>query len=102
MANRHSNKKLRAEIRARMESTGETYQQARARILARVRATNEPRTDLVAVSYFGLPGTLATVETAAGEVMFAFIPSSTLWGRGYPDPFPLSFFRGHAVPRGVQ
>lgn len=66
MANRHSHKKLRAEIRARMASTGESHQTALRRILAsrsherRVEGSGVP--DLIATSYFGVPITLAAYE----------------------------------------
>jgi hypothetical protein len=101
MANRHTHKKLRAEIRARMIATGESYQKARARILSSVAAQDRPRTDLVPVSYFGIPATLATLETH-GVAVLAVVPSSTLWGRGYPHPFPLPLLRGLLRTRGVQ
>ena len=93
MANRHTHKKLRAEIRARIKTTGESYQQARARILSHTTLRNAPRVDLVPFSYFGLPGTLASFETE-GAAMFAFVPSSRSWRRGYPHSFPLPFLRG--------
>ena len=63
MANRHSHKKLRAEIRTRMASTGESYQAAWRRLVAlrsnerRSQPTGVP--DLIAASYFGLPITVA-------------------------------------------
>jgi hypothetical protein len=71
MANRHSHKKLRAEIRDRMISTGEGYQTARQRILACTRAgayqrahlaredRKTPAVDLIPLTFFGLPVTLA-------------------------------------------
>jgi hypothetical protein len=101
MANRRTHKKLRAEILARMSATGESYQQARARILSRAAPPNGVRTDLVPVSYFGLPGALATMESN-GITVFALIPSSTLWGRGYPHPFPLPLLRSLSRLGGVQ
>ncbi len=61
MANRHAHKKLRAEIRARMTETGESYQAARRRVLARSRQ-QAGAVDLVPFTYFGLPVTLATRE----------------------------------------
>jgi hypothetical protein len=65
MGNRHHHKKLRAEVRARMARTGESYQRA----LARIREECEGRApardvDLVAFEYFGVPATLATFEIA--------------------------------------
>jgi hypothetical protein len=61
MANRHANKKLRAEILARMRETGESYQTAYARVVARARLPDAARTaDLVACTRFGVPMTLIT------------------------------------------
>ena len=59
MANRHSHKKLRAEVRARMGRTGESYQAARERVLATSMHT---AVDLVPFRFFGVPMTLATAE----------------------------------------
>jgi hypothetical protein len=42
MANRHPHKKLRAEVRFRMRTSGETYQQALACILSRLRGYPQP------------------------------------------------------------
>ena len=58
-------------------------------------------TDLVASSYFGIPCTLATVESPGG-VMFALVPSSTLWDRGRPLPMPLPRWRSLPRARSVQ
>jgi hypothetical protein len=73
MANRHAHKKLRLAARARMATTGETYQTARARILqlhqpagrppATPRATDSS-VDLLSIRYFGVPAALATFEIA--------------------------------------
>jgi len=101
MANRHTHKKLRAEIRARIKATGETYQQARARILSRATSLNVARTDLVPLVYFGLPATLATFEVR-GVAVFAFVPSSTLWGRCEPRQYPLPLLRSLSRAQGVQ
>jgi hypothetical protein len=62
MSNRHAHKKLTAEIRARMAKTGERYQTARDRILARPR---DPASavDLVPCARFGVPTTLAILST---------------------------------------
>lgn len=62
MANRHSHKKQRAEIRARMAQTGESYQKARQALLVR-RDVPERHVDLVPFSFFGVPMTLATMVT---------------------------------------
>jgi hypothetical protein len=65
MGNRHHHKKMRADVRAIMARTGESYQQ----VLVRLRARAQPRpaaeghqVDLLPVSYFGLPVTVATFE----------------------------------------
>jgi hypothetical protein len=65
MGNRKHHKKLRAEARATMAATGESYQTVLLRL--RARARNRPATqthppDLLSVAYFGLPVTLATFE----------------------------------------
>jgi hypothetical protein len=67
MANRRSHKKLRAEARARMVRTGESYQRALQQILGeqeRQRHFGElvPLDDfeLTDFTYFGRPATLAT------------------------------------------
>ncbi len=61
MANRHSHKKLRAEIRAWMARTGENYQKARHRLLEH-RVGRQDGADLIAITYFGVPVTVATFE----------------------------------------
>jgi hypothetical protein len=101
MANRHSHKKLRVQIRARMARTGESYQRARDHLLASERSDTPPRTDLVPFSYFGIPATLATIEDR-GLTVFSVLPSSTLWQKGYPHPLPISLLRTALRPRGVQ
>jgi hypothetical protein len=67
MANRHSHKKLRAEIRARMARTGESYQQARQGLLAppswsssSVPAQACSGFDLLEFRYLGKPAVLAS------------------------------------------
>ena len=99
MANQHTHKKLRAEIRVRMEATGEKFQTARARILAAAR--DRPTTDLIPFSFFGLPATLATID-AWGFAVFAIVPSSRLSGHGYPHPFPAPLLRTLLRTKGVQ
>jgi hypothetical protein len=101
MANRHAQKKLRAAIRARMTSAGEPYQKAREHVLSGRPPHDPPGMDLVAFSYFGLPATLATIAMP-GFTVFAIVPSSRLWGRGYPDPPPIPWLRAALRPRGVQ
>lgn len=58
MANRHTHKKLRAEVRARMAATGESHQTALQRIRERSKPASEAP-DLLAARYFGLPITIA-------------------------------------------
>lgn len=84
MANRHSHKKLRAEIRALMTETGESYQAARQRILVRT-VGKQTRVDLVPFRYFGVPMTLATTE---GRVVHsvAVLRSTPTSSRAYPLP----------------
>lgn len=85
MGNRHHHKKLRAEARARMARTGESYQQALTRLRdERERATHAPArdVDLVAIAYFGAPATLATFEIA-GRLACVVVSSRHLAG-----PFP--------------
>jgi hypothetical protein len=65
MANRHSHKKLRAEARARMALTGETYQQARQQSLALQASSCAPAGPVqgfavLEFSHFGEPAVLAT------------------------------------------
>lgn len=68
MANRHRHKKRRAEIRARMAATGESYQTALARLASDrnrgshrlQRALRAP--SLLRTSYFGVPVTIAVYE----------------------------------------
>jgi hypothetical protein len=95
MANRHAHKKLRAAIRARMKSTGESYQKVRACLLA----SPLPHVDLVPFTWFGVPVTLATMESN-GVAIALLVPSSRLWPRGYP--YPLAPLRAAMRPRGVQ
>jgi hypothetical protein len=99
MANRHAHKKLRAEIRARMAETGESYQKARTCILAQKSGASDPKADLVHCSYFGFPLALATIE-ARGTAIAILVPSSRMWGRGYPQPYPPSLLRAAMRARG--
>jgi hypothetical protein len=58
MGNRRHHKKLRAEARARMARTGESYQQA----LDRIRGARGTNVALLRIDLFGVPATLATFE----------------------------------------
>jgi hypothetical protein len=68
MANRHCHRKRRAEIRARMAATGESYQAALARLVSEgSRGTHRLHRSvrapwLLPASYFGVPVTLAVYE----------------------------------------
>jgi hypothetical protein len=101
MANRHAHKKLRTEVLSRMRTTGESYQQALASILSNRNGAKRTRADLVPFVYFGVPATLAIVETN-GMAVAVVVPSSRLWGKGYPHPFPVPVLRGLLHTRGVQ
>lgn len=99
MANRHAHKKLRGEVRARMAATGESYQQARARVVTGVSGTS-PRTDLLHASYYGVPVTLATIEMH-GMAVAVLIPSSKVWKRGYPLSSPVPLMQAAMRSRGA-
>jgi hypothetical protein len=99
MANRHAHKKLRAEVRARMAATGESYQQAHARIATR-QVSAAPQTDLVPVSYYGIPLALATIEMH-GMAVAVLVPSSRLWHQGYPTQSPVPLMRAAMRSRGA-
>jgi hypothetical protein len=90
MANRHAHKKLRAEIRARMRVTGESYQRARARILRSGRV----RAELTVAQHFGRPRTIATIEVY-GVALNMVVP------RLDARDTPLSTLRA-SLPRGVN
>jgi hypothetical protein len=100
MANRHAHKKLRAEIRIRMAATGESYQQAHARVATRQVSATAPQTDLVPVSYYGIPLALATIEMH-GMSVAVLVPSSRLWRHGYPGQSPVPLMRAAMRSRGA-
>jgi hypothetical protein len=100
MANRHAHKKQRTQVRARMASTGESYQKALAHILAQRVQSSSAQTDLVPFSYFGIPVTLATIQMH-GMTVAVLVPSSRLWGHGYPHPFPVPMMRAAMRSRGA-
>lgn len=83
MANRHSHKKLRAEVRARSAETGESYQAARAHILA--RRSRDTAVDLIPFRYFGVPMTLATAAVN-GVQSVAVLRHAPTSARLYPLP----------------
>ncbi len=91
MGNRHHNKKLRAEVRARMARTGESYQQALARVVdERAGSVLARGVDLMEIAYFGVPATLATFEIA-GRLACVALSSCHLAG-----PLPRSVLLGLA------
>jgi hypothetical protein len=91
MANRHANKKLRIAVRARMATTGESYQKALAQVCHLHEATGpapastdatDRGVDLVSIRYFGVPAALATIPIAG---RLAVLVVSSAHHRG---PFP--------------
>ena len=105
MGNRHRNKQRQRAVRARMASTGESYQQALSSLLAPrepARLTRmEPSAtridaDLVPVRYFGLVLALATFEIAG---RLSVLVLSGPQGRG---PFPLNPLRALGATRAVH
>lgn len=96
MANRHTHKKLRKEVRSRMARTGESYQQALQRTLARQTSTQRavyiPVPDLIATSYFGVPITIAAYE------VLSHLRVIVVSGSGGPLGLPL----GHASPLAIH
>lgn len=95
MANRHSHKKLRAEVYARMAQTGESYQAARQRIVMRTREKGSP-VDLVPFRFFGMPMTLATTEGGVVHSV-AVLRATPTSSRSYPLPLA-----AWLLPRGVN
>jgi hypothetical protein len=86
MGNRNHHKKLRAEARATMARTGESYQKVLVRLRARAQrrpAAEARQVDLLPVTYFGLPVTLATFEIL-GNVSCVMI-SAHHRARPFPD-----------------
>jgi hypothetical protein len=93
MANRHSHKKLRAEVKARMARTGESYQEARRRIQAEgSRPARAPSAhyeldafELTEFTYFGKPAMLATwttFGTAHGAMLLTdIVRHPLLWSK---------------------
>jgi isoaspartyl peptidase/L-asparaginase-like protein (Ntn-hydrolase superfamily) len=100
MANRHAHKKLRADIRASMAATGESYQQAHARVATRRLSATGPQVDLVAVSYYGIPLALATIEMH-GMSIAVLVPSSRWWRDGYPAQSPVPLMQAAMRSRGA-
>jgi hypothetical protein len=84
MGNRHHHKKLRAEVRARMARTGESYQRALARIQSERAESATGTVDLLPIEYFGTPAALATFDIA-GRLACIVVSN-----RYVPRPFPTS------------
>ena len=92
MANRHSHKKLRAEVRARMASTGESHQAALQRIRTRRAdpSADRPRTpDLIATNYFGVPITVAAYEILSHVRLILVSGLGAPMGLPWGSPSPL-------------
>jgi len=98
MANRHTNKKLNAAIRRRMDQTGESYQQARGRVLSADSAAGPDGVDLLVANYFGWPITVAVFESTmpVGRPVILRVTSARGWEVGADMPLPLMYFR-HGV-----
>ncbi|WP_394823641.1 hypothetical protein [Pendulispora albinea] len=87
MANRHSHKKLRAEVRARMRETGESYQTAHRRIVAAAEWRQAKRhqpgaVDLVPFTFFGTPAFLSVTDATFVQVLTVMQhtpPSARTW-----------------------
>jgi hypothetical protein len=94
MANRHTHKKLRAEVRARMAATGESHQTALQRILLRRAAsrTGAPARvpELIATTYFGVPITVAAYEVLSHVRLILVSGSGGLLGLPWGVPSPIS------------
>jgi hypothetical protein len=102
MANRHSHKKLRLDVRRRMALSGESYQKALREIqqeLQRRTFRGSSAVDLIQAHYFGVPIILATFEARepVGRPVITRVPSAHLGETGLPPP-PFMMVR----PRGVQ
>ena len=105
MGNRHGHKQLRRAVRARMVRTGESYQQARAAVLASELPKGLARTrpaattlgvDLLPIRYFGVDAALATFEIAG---RLSVLTISSPYSRG---PFPLNPLIALGPPRAVH
>ena len=103
MANRHTHKKLRAEVRARMAATGESHQAALTRVLAERaqreggNSTPESLPDLIPVTYFGLKLTVAVFDVLSHLRVVVVSGVGGLVGLPFGDPSP---FR--AQPEALQ
>jgi hypothetical protein len=80
MANRHSNKRLRNAVRARMAATGESYQQALSQLRVQRAETTDcverraiardvecASAELIEVNMFSQPAVIAVVSTIVGQ-----------------------------------
>lgn len=100
MGNRHHHKKQRARVRAVMAESGESYQQA----LARLRAGGQESTraaahgvDLLCVDYFGARVTLATFQLLE-SLSCVVVPSSRTSGvPGVSQQSPLLALAGPRI-----
>lgn len=102
MGNRHGHKQLQRAARARMAETGESYQSARAAVLAlhgrptRAGSASDGDVDLLPIRYFGLQAALATFEIAG---RLSVLVLSGAQGRG---AFPLNPLIALGPPRAIH
>ena len=104
MGNRHGNKKLRLAVRARMATTGESYQKALSALRhldvperASVRwGATDSGVDLLPIRYFGVPAAIATFEIA-GRLAVLVLSSPHR-----PAPFPQNPIASLGPPRAVH
>jgi hypothetical protein len=104
MGNRHGNKKLRRAVRARMATTGESYQKALSS-LRHVDVPARPSTrwgatdngvDLLPIRYFGACAAIATFEIAGRlAVLVVSSPHRSL-------PLPQNPIAALGPPRAVH
>jgi hypothetical protein len=87
MANRHTNKRLRRAILARMAATGERYQRARAQVLRELELLPAlppaPAADLVEANVNGRQVVLAVIESPGLGGSFV-VQRELAAGAGYP------------------
>lgn len=104
MGNRHGNKKLRLAVRARMATTGESYQKALSSLRhldvperASVRwGATDSGVDLLPIRYFGAPAAIATFEIV-GRLAVLVVSSPHR-----PAPFPQNPIAALGPPRAVH
>ena len=104
MGNRHGNKKLQLAVRARMATTGQSYQKALSSLLqlgepmraSARRAATDNGVDLVPIRYFGAHAAIATFEIA-GRLAVLVVSSPHR-----AAPFPQNPIVALGPPRAVH